>query len=260
MIYGMYLSTMGAMSQSARHGTIANNLANANTTGYKPDWTVFRAVDAESVLKNSQREGLDQILEKTGGGVWVDETVSNFKVGALQETGNPLDMALDDSDDPRYRRFFTIRKEADGEMHYTRDGSFRVRGDGRLVTISGAEVTSINGDPIDIPVGARVHVAKDGTLFDQNDAEIAQVGVVRTADFGRLQKIGENLYIAEDGAQLEPAPSGVMGGHVEGSAVEPVFEMVDMVEAHRTYETNMTFLRIQDETLGDSVRRISATV
>lgn len=259
MIYGMYLSTMGAMVQSSRHATIANNLANANTTGFKPDWTVFRAVDAESEMNNNYAGEIDAILERTGGGVWLDRTVSNFQGGTLQETGNPLDLALDDSDDPRYRKFFRIRRDGDDTDYYTRDGHFAVRADGRLVTMSGASVLNADGDEIVVPVGSRPTVALDGMIFDQNGEELGQVGVVRTADLGRLQKMGDNLYTAEDDATFENQQGGVLAGMLESSATEPVFEMVDMVEAHRTYETNMSFLRIQDETLGETVRRVSAT-
>lgn len=262
MIYGMYLSTMGAMVQASRHGNIANNLANANTTGFKPDWTVFQAVDAESVRQGGQRETIDRILEKTGGGVWLDDTVSNFQIGALTETGNPLDMALDDGGETTHRRFFMVRPAAGngaGEVRYTRDGSFRINADGQLVTASGDEVLSVNQESIVIPDGARVQVAADGTIFDEANNAVAQVGVMRTGDLVGMTKIGRNLYEAGPEVTLLPNQANVIGGHLESSGVEPVYEMVDMIQAHRAYETNMNFLRIQDETLGQTVRRVSAS-
>ena len=257
MINGMYLSTMGAMVQSTRHATIANNLSNANTSGFKPDWTVFRALDAESALQGSHRGEIDEILEETGGGVWLDRTCTNFRGGTLRQTGNPLNAALEDSD-PGQRSFFRIREPSSGKMLYTRDGHFTVREDGALVTHTGAQVLTADGDQIEVPPGSQLSIARDGSVIDQNNEIVGQIGVVRTADLDELTKIGGNAYEASDEARFEVYQEGVLNRYVEDSATDPIQEMVNMIEAHRTYETNMKFLTIQDETLGDTVRRVAA--
>ena len=126
MINGIYLSTMGAMVQSTRHATIANNLANVNTTGYKPDWARFRHIPSESEWNPARRFTADEVLRYTGGGAWMESTATNLVPGPPQVTGNPFDLYLHD-DDPRGAvSFFMVRPagQAAGEVEYTRAGQF----------------------------------------------------------------------------------------------------------------------------------------
>jgi len=261
MINGMYLSTMGAMVQVARHGSTANNLANTSTPGFKPDWTLYRAIPAESVLLDGNRAEIDRILQETGGGVWLERTVSDFTAGSYRATGNPLDLAIDDSKaDPGRTGFFMVRSaDLAGDVYYTRDGHFMVNADGSLVNARGDHVLDTGGNPITIPAQAtEVRVAEDGRIYNAADsAEIAQIGVVRTADPTKMRKIGDNLFRRED-AELQNDQRGIQEGTIEESAANPIYEMVSMIEGYRTYEANMRFIQIQDETLGDTVRRVGA--
>lgn len=258
MINGMYLSTMGAMVQESRHATIANNLANTNTVGFKPDWTVFQSVPAESVIQGNFRPEIDKVLSKTGGGVWLDRTISNFEMGSLRDTGNPLDLALTDVPGSDRRRVFMVKSDLEGEQQYTRDGSFQINNEGYLVMPTGAYVTDASGGRIQIPEGVLPHITETGAIFDQEGNGLGQIGIVSTADWNKLVKIGQNLFRAEEGIEFLADQAGVHSGALEQSAAEPIREMTAMIEAHRIYETNMRFITMQDETLGQSVRRIAA--
>lgn len=257
MIYGMYLSTMGAMAQAARHQAIANNLANAETAGFKPDMQLFRSIPVESRMRGGPRLEVDRILENTGGGVWVDHTTTDFSPGPFRETTNPFDLALDDGSVP-YTSFLVVRQPGTEEIFYTRDGHLGLNGEGQLVHRLGYEVLNAEGEPIEIPGVNEVRILEDGTIVDmQTNLDVGQIGVVRTEEPLRLEKRGGNLFAA-GAARLEPHQAHLRSGFIEESATDPIREMAAMIEAQRTYESNMMFLRIQDETLGDTVGRVGA--
>lgn len=259
MINGMYISTMGAMTQVSRHATIANNLANANTDGFKPDWTRMRAIPTESLM-HAGRVGVDKILEQTGGGAWLEQTATNFRPGPLRPTGNPLDIALQDSDG--MTSFFMVRPDGgEGDIRYTRDGHFLRNSKGMLTTTSGALVVSRDGDTIQLPENGEIKINLDGTIVNYvngANAVVGAIGVIQTANREEMTKIGENLYSAGENAGLEQFAGGLLSGHLESSATEPILEMAAMIEAFRAYESNMKFLTIQDDTLGQTVRRVGS--
>jgi flagellar basal body rod protein FlgG len=258
MIYGMYLSTMGAMAQAARHQAIANNLANAETAGFKPDAQIFRHIPVESRMGGGPRTEVDRVLENTGGGVWVDHTTTDFSPGPFRETGNVFDIALDDGSMP-YRSFLPVRRPGTEEVLYTRDGHLSLNNEGQLVHRLGYEVLSAEGEPILLPGVTEARILQDGTIVDvETNLAVAQIGVLRTTEPLELEKLGGNLYAAGE-ATLEPNQAHLRSGFIEESATDPVREMAAMIEAQRTYESNMMFLRIQDETLGDTVGRVGAT-
>lgn len=248
MINGMYLSTMGAMVQASRHGVVANNLANANTTGFKPDYTAHRELPVESLIQLGRRAEINELLEDTGGGVWLDQTTTSYMAGPRTETGNPLHAAIREDNG-----FFRVRR--DGQEFLTRDGGFTRNGLGQLVMADGQTlVLDVSGSPIEI-AGSPL-LRQDGSIVDTETNEVvAQLGLVRVDDLKGLRKIGNNLFaIGEE----VPQPGGVSieGGAIEQSAVNPVREMVAMIEAARAYQMNMKFVSIQDETLGRTVTQV----
>jgi flagellar basal body rod protein FlgG len=264
MIYGMYLSTMGALVQTHRHATISNNLANANTHGFKPDWSVFTEVPVENEFHPERTFLWDKILMNTGGGVWNDTTVTNLTPGPMQETGNPFDIALHDEPGSDRHSFFRVRPARGGadEILYTRDGHFIPDSDGLLRNVNGDLVLDPGGAPINViaPPQSVITVRKDGVIVansPQENAILGQIGVFRTADFEKMVKTGDSHFRSE-GAAMENWQDGVMGGYLEQSSTSAIEEMTNMIEASRIYETNMRFLSIQDEQLGNAVRRIAS--
>lgn len=265
MIYGMYLSCMGAMVESAKHDTTANNLANSETTGFKPDFAIFKDIPAESVRKGLGRRESDLILEKTGGGVWMDRTVSDFTAGPLQETGNVWDLAIDDKNGTV--SFFKVQPQGEeGTVRYSRNGSFMINAEGMLVTTTGDYVLDQNNQQITVPQNGTASVSRTGQIVvhDGNETvNAAQIGLATTtieeAQRG-LKKLGDSLYEPDTATMIEPpAETAIASGVVERSAVDPVNEMVSMIEGQRAYELNMRFLSMQDSSLGSAIQRLNGS-
>lgn len=271
MINGMYLSTMGGMCEMHRHETIANNLANVNSDGFKPNFAICRAVPAESVIKGLGRRESDIILEKTGGGAWVDRTATDFTNGPVIPTDNPLNMALYDKDHNRVS-FFAIQKRGganDGAVWYTRDGNFTRDNDGMLVTTNGDFVLDAEGQAIRIPLGGFLKVGDDGTIRHSTDNVESQVmGRVGVASLSRenamlyLKQMGDNCYLPEEGTGVTMDNGSetvdIKSGMLEQSSTNPVYEMVSMIDSQRSFEMNMRFLSMQDQTLGQALSRLTA--
>ncbi len=265
MIYGMYLSCMGAMVESAKHDTTANNLANTQTAGFKPDFAIFKDIPAESVKKGLGRRESDLILEKTGGGVWMDRTVSDFSAGPLQETGNTWDLAINDKNGTV--SFFKVQPQGEeGTVRYSRNGNMTINGEGMLVNTSGDYILDQNNQTILVPDNGEATVSRSGqiVLHDGNEfIEVAQIGLASTTleDAQRgLKKLGDSLYEPDTATLIErPAETTIASGVVERSAVDPVNEMVSMIEGQRAYDLNMRFLSMQDSSLGAAIQRLNGS-
>ncbi len=255
---------MGALEQTTRHATISNNLANTGTHGFKPDWSLFEEVPVEDEFHPERRFLWDQVLMNTGGGVWNDKTVTNLTPGPMQYTGNPFDVALQDEPGSNQHSFFMIRPDGGDQTFYSRDGHFIPDQAGVLRTVTGDAVLGPDGAPIvlAVPDDAKLDIRDDGMILAYTAAdgniELGQIGVMRTADFRNMKKVGDSRFISEDAA-MEPYQAGIRGGYLEESATSAIEEMTNMIEASRIYETNMRFLTIQDETLGQTVRRVGAS-
>ena len=266
MINGLYLSTMGALVQSERNATIANNMANANTDGFKPDWVRVRSLPSESNWPPDRRLNHDEILRHTGGGAWLEPTRTNLRAGPFAHTGNPFDLALQDDPESGATSFFMVQPAGGdaGTVFYTRAGHFIPCDDGVLRDPSGNTLLTPDGAPVqvsDAPEGAQIHITEDGTVTAHaNGANVVlgQIGVRRTADAAEMKKVGHTLFDPQNAA-MEPYQGGVQQNTLEKSATSAINEMVNMIEAQRLYDFNMKFVSIQDETLGQTVRRVSAT-
>lgn len=253
MINGVYLSTMGAMTQASRHGLIANNLANSNTSGFKTDYATFRELPAESLLQPGWRPEINEKLVKTGGGVWMNSTTTSYANGPVRETGNPLNAAIVDENG-----FFEVLKGT--EKFLTRDGSFTLDSEGNLTMADGKTIVlSADGNPVNLSGHqGMVDISSNGEIKNSETGEvIAQLSLVEVDDLTKIEKIGNSFFNIKD-AQVTPAEITVQAGAVEGSAVNPITEMVAMIEATRAYQANMKFVSIQDETLGRTVSTVGS--
>lgn len=264
MIYGMYLSTMGALVQSQRHATISNNLANTQTTGFKPDWSVFTSVPVENEFHPSRMYHWDELLMPTGGGVWNDTTYTDMQEGPMQYTGNPFDVGLHNEPNSGLFSFFMVRPgiSEPGQVYYSRDGHFVPDQNGVLRNVNGDAILDPMGNEIivDVPLDGIVSILEDGRIVAVNadgQEELGQIGVFRTADWELMTKAGEALFVA-DGAQMVNWQNGVKQFYLEESATNAIEEMTNMIEASRVYETNMRFVTIQDTTLEQTVRRVGS--
>jgi flagellar basal-body rod protein FlgG len=233
---------------------IANNLANVSTNGFKRARAVFEDLLYQTIrqpgAQSSQQTQLPTGLQ-LGTGVRPVATTRVFAQGNLQQTGNPLDVAIQGNG------FFQVLMP-DGTTAYTRDGSFQVDSQGQLVTSSGFPVQPA----ITIPPNAlTVTIARDGVVSVQRAGSptASQVGALQLVGFANpagLQSFGENLYLesAASGTPSANTPGsnglGLLNqGYVETSNVNVVEELVSMIQTQRAYEINSKSISTSDQML-----------
>jgi len=248
VIYGLYHSAAGMLVNQYRQDVIANNLANVDTASYKRDVPSF----SERLIEAQRRLGATRnpVLDGQTGGVWSAPTATDWQAGATEVTGNSLDAAI------AGRGFFAVQTH-DG-VRYTRDGRFSIDARGQLVTAQdGLSVLSAQDAPIQLGDDARdVRLRTDGSVM-VNDQPLAQLQVV-DFDEDALRKVGRNL-VASD-ARPQPIATQLRIGSIEKSNVDPMMEMVSMIEASRAYQLNAQMLTLQDGTLGRLVNEVARPV
>ncbi len=249
MVYGIYQSAVGLMTNQYRQEVLANNLANVGTVGFKHDLAVVRERQIEA------REGLgdwtagNRLLDGMTGGSLVAPTFTSFTQGSLEETGRSLDTALVGDG------FFVVN-DGQGER-YTRDGRFTLNAGGELVTVAGGHrVVAQSGGPITVSgeaaSSAKLH--SDGSLR-VGDQVVGMLRIVDFEDKSNLRKQGGNLFEAMgEGPKASQAELRV--GMVEQSTVDPMQAMVAMIESARAYQLNATMISLADSTLSRAVNDI----
>lgn len=254
MNQALWIAKTGLDAQQTKMSVISNNLANASTSGYKRSRAVF-----EDLLYQNQRQVGAQSSQDTlyptglmvGTGVRTVATEKLFSQGALTQTENPLDVAIDG------RGFLQVLMP-DGSMAYSRDGEFQVDNQGQLVTSSGYPIQPA----VTIPAEAlSVTIANDGTVSVRmpGATNTTQVGNLQLADFvnaAGLQPIGSNLYLesSASGAPQVGMPGlnglgSLLQGYIENSNVNVVEELVSMIETQRAYEMNSKAISTSDQML-----------
>ncbi len=252
MTQALWIAKTGLDAQQTRMAVVSNNLANVNTTGFKQGRAVFEDLLYQNVRQAGGSSSQDTVLPtgmSLGTGVRVVATEKLFTQGSVLNTQNALDIAING------RGFFQVLKP-DGEMAYTRDGAFKLNDQGEIVTSSGYLVQP----GVSIPDGAQsITIGVDGIVSVRlaGQTQPSQVGSVEIADFinaAGLQPVGENLYI--ETASSGPAQSGTPGltglgtlaqGALEGSNVNVVAELVNMIETQRAYEMNSKAISTNDQ-------------
>lgn len=217
---GYYAACTALISRTQELDTIANNLANASTTGYRAQADVFSEVLAGA--SNPSGSALDQAMNTFGilSGTTLDESQ-----GALQKTGNNLDAAIEG---PGYFEVETT----DGQV-YTRNGSFQISAHGQLVTGEGNAVMGENGT-ITMPPGP-VSISADGTI-SSNGAVVGKLKVVEFPAGTQLTSMGNSYYSAPANTAEAATQSSVRQGMLESSNVNPILGMVQLVTAQRSAE------------------------
>jgi flagellar basal-body rod protein FlgG len=254
MNLALWAAKTGLDAQNTRMAVISNNLANVNTTGFKKGRAAFqdlvyqnlRQVGAQSSQNTQYPTGLT-----LGTGVRIVATEKVYEQGSLQQTNNSLDVAITG------RGFFQITLP-DGTLAYTSDGSFKLSGQGNLVTSNGYALSPA----ITIPSNAQtVTIGNDGTVSVTvpGTAAPTQVGQVQLADFinpSGLQPRGDNLLVesVSSGAPQVGTPGtnglgNTQQGSLETSNVNVVEELVSMIETQRAYEMNSKAIATTDQML-----------
>jgi len=254
MFRSLHVAATGMTAQETKLDTIANNLANANTAGYKKQEAEF-----EDLLYQNIRAATVNVAPsgaQVGSGARVVTTSRSFAQGALQQTGNPLDVAIEGNG------FLAVQRR-EGEIAYTRAGTLKIDALGKLTTSDGLPVEP----PITIPADATaVTIGPDGvvTATTPGQRQPAQLGQLQLASFPNpngLEAVGHNLFSAT-AASGEPT-SGIPGtdgrgtilqGSLEGSNVEVVDEMIALVRTQRAYEINSKVVTAADEMLRNATQ------
>jgi flagellar basal-body rod protein FlgF len=245
--YGLYISAEGAHAQSRRVETLANNLANADTVGFKRDFAVVQARYAEEMQRGLDYPG-SRTVNDLGGGVRVAETKTDFSPGAFKRTGNPTDIAIPGDG------FFMVRRP-DGD-YLTRAGNFMFNSAGRLVTQDNDPVLSDSGAPIDIdPDAGDWRLTGDGGIVQNGTQQ--NLALVKPRSLGDLSKVGQNLFKAlAPAAPIAPEHRQVDGGFLEQSDVKPTTEMTELIEASRAFEANISMIKNHDQMMGTLTSRL----
>jgi len=252
MNQALWIAKTGLDAQQTRMSVVSNNLANVNTTGFKQDRAVFEDLLYQNVRQAGGQSSQDTELPSgmnLGTGVRVVATEKLHTQGNVLQTENALDVAING------RGFFQVLMP-DGNLGYTRDGSFQRNAEGELVTASGYRVQP----GIVIPEGAQgITIGTDGTVSVRLPGQPtpAQVGTLEIVDFINatgLQPKGENLYLetASSGAPQSGTPGidgfgSLIQGALEGSNVNVVSELVNMIETQRAYEMNSKAISTNDQ-------------
>jgi flagellar basal-body rod protein FlgG len=237
---GLYIAASGMLAEQVRQDQIANDLANASTPGYKADTSVQSSFG--QVLLSNTATG--QVVGPMSLGVHISQEVTDLTQGPLQQTGNPLDFALDGSG------FFTVQT-ANG-VAYTRDGQFEVNGSGQLINDTGNPVLGTDGKPINVGNAKNLSVSPDGVVT--SNGKVA--GTLNIVSLTNPAKQGDTLWSGTPGAT--PAATTVDQGYLEGSGVQPAQAMVDMIVSLRAYESSQRVLQGIDETLGKAVTSVGS--
>ncbi len=246
---GLYAAYTGVLARTQALDNAANNLANANTNGFRAQREYFRGVMA-AMQEESSGNGVQTAVNSFGllGGTSLD-----VSQGLLQATGNPLDVGLQGGG------FFQIR--TDHGIRLTRDGAFQRSADGTLTTQHGEPVLSSTGGTITVPTG-NVHVSADGTVSVSTPDGSAIAGTIGMVDYAAsdLAAEGTNRFTVRDGARATPATATVQEGSLEGANQDAVHGTMQLLLVQRQAEMMQKALSVfsndLDKTAAEDLGRV----
>lgn len=259
MIKGLYTSGLGMTTQMQKLDIVANNIANADTTGFKKDFAVTQSFSEELLKRlDDPLHALDNRHDRPVGnityGIAVNNVYTDFSRGSLRTTDNPLDVAVVGEG------FFAVNVTGgNGAVteKYTRDGSFTLSADGYLVTADGHRVLGVNG-AIRLPEGM-ISIDHGGNI-SVDSVFIDRLKTVSFVDFNTLRKYGDNLYDTTEQSCITEFSGELAQGVLENSNISVVREMVEMIAINRNYEANSKLVTMHDQILGRTVTDIGRKV
>ncbi|MDR0138879.1 flagellar hook-basal body protein [Metabacillus idriensis] len=266
MLRGFYTATAGMLAQQRRTEMLSNNIANANTPGYKSDQASLKAFP-EMLLKRVESSKVPAPASPTVGtlntGVYLQEMIPQFTQGDLRETGLSSDVALVEELVPynaetnaKGALLFAVQTQAN-EVRYTRNGQFTRNENGEL-TLAGNPVLGTNGQPISV-ASDQFEITPDGTVR-VDGAELAQIEIVFAGDTRTLIKEGNGLFRTEEELQTAVGNPDISyqlkQGYVEGSNVDVSKTYTEMMTAYRSFEANQKVLQAYDRSMDKAVNEI----
>lgn len=290
MLRGLYTAASGMITEQRRHDTVTQNIANINTPGYKQVNSVSRAFPEMLVSLVGDSTAGTRRIGKLNTGVFVEESLPSYAQGDLMETGKNSDFALVSNievEDPatgqpiafdgygkhvtedgeviyRPAAFFSVM-DTNGNVRYTRDGSFYVNPEGELRTKQGYQVLDSEGNAIilgpDQPIDS-LAVDPQGNLQSNGEEIDIQLGISVVTRPQALIREGNGVYLVQDEeaagirALQENEQVQVQQGYIEGSNVSIAQSMVDLMAAQRAYESNQKMIQFYDRSLDKAVNEI----
>ncbi|MCW5730743.1 MAG: flagellar basal-body rod protein FlgF [Alphaproteobacteria bacterium] len=232
-----YIGLSRQMAMRRQMDVIANNLANMNTAGFRSEQMLFE----EHLMRLAGREQAKASFVLDWG------TLRSLRDGAIETTGNPLDVAISG-------RGFLVVETPEGRR-YTRNGHLRLSDQGELTTRDGHAVLDDRNAPIRLErADGRITIAPDGSVSNANGL-VARLNLVRFENEQQMRKAGDNLY-SSDEPELPAEGAQFVQGAIEGSNVEPIVEMTNMVELHRSYQAMQRVLEADQEIQRRAIERL----
>jgi flagellar basal-body rod protein FlgF len=226
---------------------VANNIANINTTGYKADGSLFEEY-LSSAARSDPKQGRVSFVQDRG-------TWHNLSAGPVEQTGNPLNVAIDGN-------AFLVIQTARGER-YTRNGALQINGNGELVTSEGDQVLGDAGPIVFQPTDNSVTISRDGIINVREgaakvDSLRGSLRLVAFDDAAQLQKDGSSAFTTTGNVQPQPTKaSRVIQGAIEKSNVSGVLEMTRMIEITRAYTQMATLLQQQTDQSQQAINKLA---
>ena len=251
MLYGLYLSAAGVITSSHKQDVIANNLANAETTGFRRDVPLFQERLTEAQSNRAGGGVTNDLLEQLGGGILASPTHIDTGTGEFQPTGSQMDVAIEGDG------YFAV--DDNGAQRLTRNGSFRIEGSNLVLSDgSGRKVLDAQHRPIylDGNLSSVTQIAQDGQI-SQNGQPVGRIGVFDTPDSAKITKQGDTLLNYPDTDKLLVNNSArVRSEFIERANVDPTTELATLMQAQRELEANANMIRYQDQTLSKLVNEV----
>lgn len=263
MLRGFYNAAAGMIAQQRRQEMLSNNIANANTPGYKADQGVLRTFPS---LLLKEMDGTSSPHHTVGGlavGMYMQETVPNFGQGDMQETGVGTDLALwqeavpNDAQTGKPGALFYEVRTREGDVRYTRNGHFSVDPENKIVTAERDYLLDTNGQPITVN-DENFSVSGDGTITDQG-RPAGKISVALISNPMNLMKEGGGLYRLQQGQQagtVQNASFQVKQGFIERSNVDAQQSVSEMMQAYRSFEANQKVLQAYDRSMEKAVNEV----
>ena len=245
MIYGLYLSAAGVMTNSYRQDVISNNIANSETIGFKRDLALFQERRTERADRGLAPGRSNAMLEALGGGVLASPTAIDKSQGELEPSEGNLDMAIVG------QGYFTVSNGDGGEVALTRNGRFILNARGHVALASNEkhELLDITGKPITVDPKVKPLIAADGQI-SQDSKGVARIAIVDVPDPSQLKKSGSTMLTYPDTKALRPAANAsLQSQYIERANVDPSTELGSLMDAQRQLEANANMIRYQDQML-----------
>ncbi|MFG1400467.1 flagellar basal-body rod protein FlgF [Xanthobacter sediminis] len=237
MSSNLYVALSAQMAADKRLATVANNLANMNTPGYRAEQVRFA-----ELLSQTTADKTSYVSE--------GETFTSLRPGAISQTGNPLDLAVDGGG------WFAVRTDAG--VGYTRDGRLRMTADGALQTMSGRAMLDAGGAPLMVdPNGGAVRVGADGSIY-QNGQVAGRVGIYSMPTGANLTRYdGSTMTTDMPPALIQDfTRNKVLQGYVEGANVDPVMEMTRLITLQRAFEQAANAVSQNEDLTTSAIRQL----